>query len=273
MNIKIHDIINIAVKAGDAIMGIYKKDFSVVYKNDNSPLTEADKKSNDIICSRLKEIYPEIPIISEENKEIPYETRKNWEYYWLIDPLDGTKEFIKENGEFTVNIAMIKKNRPIMGVIYAPALNLLYYAEEAKGAFKIDDKGQTYRLPLYSKKSDKLVRVVSSKSHSNAETENFINNLRKHYKNVELLSKGSSLKICLVAEGIADIYPRLGPTMEWDIAAGDIIASEAGKQLYKYENGKIKDNFGYNKENLLNSWFLVKDKDLTMQNLVKPHTI
>ena len=264
MNIEIDDIIDIASKAGEAIMEIYKKDFSVAYKNDNSPLTEADKKSNDIICSRLKEIYPEIPIISEENKEIPYETRKNWEYYWLIDPLDGTKEFIKKNGEFTVNIALIKKSRPIMGVIYAPALNLSYYAEEGKGAFKINDNGQKHKLPLYDKKPDNVIRVVSSKSHSNAETEIFINNLRKQYKNVELLSKGSSLKICLVAEGTADIYPRLGPTMEWDIAAGDIIASEAGKKLYKYEGGTIEDRFTYNKKDLVNSWFVVKDKDLTI---------
>ena len=251
MNIKIDDIINIAVKAGDAIMDIYNKDFNVVYKNDNSPLTEADKKSNDIICSRLKETYPEIPIISEENKEVPYDTRKSWEYYWLIDPLDGTKEFIK-------------KNRPIISVIYAPALNLLYYAEEGNGAFKIDDKGQKYKLPLYDNKSENLIKVVSSKSHSNVETERFIDNLRNHYKNVELLSKGSSLKICLVAEGIADIYPRLGLTMEWDIAAGDIIAFEADKKLYKYEDGKIEDCLTYNKENLVNSWFVVKDKDLTI---------
>ncbi len=264
MNIKIDDIINIAVKAGDAIMDIYKNYFSVAYKKDNSPLTEADKKSNDIICSRLKETYKDIPIISEENKEIAYETRKNWEYYWLIDPLDGTKEFITKNGEFTVNIALIKKNRPIMGVIYAPALNLLYYAEESNGAFKIDDKGQKNKLPVYDNKSDNSIKVVSSKSHSNAETEIFIDNLRKHYKNVELLSKGSSLKICLVAEGIADIYPRLGLTMEWDIAAGDIIAFEADKKLYKYQDGKIEDRLGYNKENLVNSWFVVKDKDLTI---------
>ena len=262
MNIKIDDIINIAVKAGDIIMDIYNKDFSVVYKNDNSPLTEADKKSNDIICSRLKEIYPEIPIISEENKEIPYETRKNWEYFWLIDPLDGTKEFIKKNGEFTVNIALIKKNRPIMGVIYAPALNLSYYAEEGNGAFKINDKGQKHKLPLYNNKFSNAIRVVSSKSHYNTETESFINDLREIYDKVELLSIGSSLKICLVAEGVADIYPRFGPTMEWDIAAGDIIALETNKKLFKYKDGKFLDAFLYNKENLINSWFLIKDKDI-----------
>jgi 3'(2'), 5'-bisphosphate nucleotidase len=263
MNIKIDDIINIALKAGDVIMDIYKKDFNVVYKNDNSPLTEADKKSNAIICSRLKETYPEIPIISEENKEIPYDTRKSWECYWLIDPLDGTKEFIKKNGEFTVNIALIKKNRPIIGVIYAPALNLLYYAEEGNGAFKINDKGQKHKLPLYDNKSENSIKVISSKSHFNVETERFINNLRNHYKNVELLSKGSSLKICLVAEGAADIYPRLGSTMEWDIAAGDIIALEACKKLYKYKDGKIEDSFVYNKKDLVNSWFVIKDKDVS----------
>ena len=264
MDIKIEDIADIALKAGDVIMEIYKKDFSVVYKNDDSPLTEADKKSNEMICSRLKEMYSDIPILSEENKEIPYEIRKNWEYYWLIDPLDGTKEFIKKNNEFTVNIALIKKDRPIMGAIYAPALNLLYYAEEGKGSFKIDEKGQKHKLPIYNKKPNNIIKVVSSKSHSNIKTEGFIDNLHRQYDKVELLSIGSSLKICLVAEGIADIYPRLGPTMEWDIAAGDIIASESNKKLFKYEEGKPLDSFKYNKENLVNSWFVVKDKDLAV---------
>ena len=264
MDIKIESVADIAVKAGDAIMEIYKKDFSVVYKNDDSPLTEADKKSNEVICSRLKETFPEIPIISEENKEIPYETRKNWQYFWLIDPLDGTKEFIKKNGEFTVNIALIEKDRPIMGIIYAPALNLLYYAEKGKGAFKKDENGRKYKLPMYYKKFDDILKVVSSKSHSNIETETFIDNLRRQYDKVELLSIGSSLKICLVAEGRADIYLRLGQTMEWDIAAGDIIASESNKKLFKYEDGKTLDSFGYNKENLVNNWFVVKDNNLAL---------
>ena len=267
IDIKMEDITGIAVRAGDAIMKIYKKDFSVVYKNDDSPLTEADKKSNEIICSRLKGTYPEIPIISEENKEIPYETRKNWEYYWLIDPLDGTKEFVKKNGEFTVNIALIKKNRPIMGVIYAPALNLLYYAENGKGAFKINDNGQKYKLPINNEKSVDSIKVVSSKSHLNTETETFINSLHRQYKRVELLSIGSSLKICLVAEGSADIYPRLAPTMEWDIAAGDIIASESSRKLFKYENGKLNDSLRYNKKDLINSWFIVKNADLSLKEL------
>ena len=264
MDIKIEDVINIAIKAGDAIMEIYKRDFSIAYKNDDSPLTEADKKSNEIICSRLKETYPEIPIISEENKEILYETRKNWEYYYLIDPLDGTKEFIKKNGEFTVNIALIEKNRPIIGIIYAPALNLLYYAEKGKGAFKIDENGQKYKLPIYNKKPDNIIKVVSSKSHSNIETESFINNLRRQYEKVELLSIGSSLKICLVAEGVADIYPRFGSTMEWDIAAGDIIASESNRKLFEYKNGKLDDFLRYNKKDLVNSWFAVKDNNLAL---------
>ena len=261
IDVKMEDIVDIAARAGDVIMEIYKKDFVVTYKNDDSPLTEADKKSNKIICSRLKETYPDIPIISEENKEIPYETRKNWEYFWLIDPLDGTKEFVKKTGEFTVNIALIEKNRPIMGVIYAPTLNLSYYAEKGKGAFKKYENGRNYKLPLHNIQPDDILKVISSKSHSNIETENFINNLSKQYKEVELLSIGSSLKICLVAEGTADIYPRFGPTMEWDIAAGDIIASESDKKLLKYEDGKVLNSFWYNKEDLVNGWFVVKDKD------------
>ena len=258
IDVKIEDIIDIAVRAGDAIVEIYKKGFAVAYKNDNSPLTEADKKSNEIICSRLKGTYPEIPIISEENKEIPYETRKNWEYFWLIDPLDGTKEFVKKNGEFTINIALIKKDRPIMGAIYAPALNLLYYAEKGKGAFKIEEKGRKYKLPVYNNKPNVSIKVVASKSHSNIETETFIDNLRKQYEKVELLSIGSSLKICLVAEGTADIYPRFGHTMEWDIAAGDIIAFESGKKFLKYDNGIFGEQLIYNKNNLINHWFVVK---------------
>lgn len=265
MNIKIEDIIGIAVKAGDAIMEIYERGFSIVYKNDDSPLTEADKKSNEIICSQLEEIYPKTPILSEENKEVPYEIRKNWEYYWLIDPLDGTKEFIKKNGEFTVNIALMKKDKPILGVICAPALNLLYYAEESKGAFRIDGNGQKYKLPIYNKEPDNCtIKIVSSKSHLSNETEDFIGSLRKRYDKIELLPIGSSLKICLVAEGSADIYPRLAPTMEWDTAAGDIIVSESNRKLFKYKDGEIYDSFKYNKENLVNSKFVVKSKDLAI---------
>lgn len=259
-DIEIKYIINIAAKAGNAIMEIYNKGFDITYKKDKSPITEADKRANEIICSNLRKIYPEIPLFSEENNNIPYKIRNQWNYYWLIDPLDGTKEFIKKNGEFTVNIALMNKDRPIKGVIYAPALNLLYYAESGKGAYRIDKNKQKCKLPIDNFKSDDTIKVVYSKSHSSVETENFIDDLYKKYSKIMLLSIGSSLKICQVAEGTADIYPRFAATMEWDIAAGDVIASESRKKLIPYKDGKLLDcSMRYNKENLTNCWFVVKD--------------
>ena len=247
--INIEDIETIALEAAEAIMKIYAKDFSVEYKDDKSPLTEADTKANEIICKRLEELYPTIPMMSEENKEVPLEVRKNWEYYWCIDPIDGTKEFIKKNDEFTINIALIYKNTPVLGVVYAPAINEMYSAKKGKGAFK---NGQ--KLPLFTNSSPKeKLFVVASKSHLSEETQAFIDALNT--KAIEQISKGSSLKLCMVAEGIADIYPRLAPTMEWDTAAADAIVRESGNMAYQYENEKP---MVYNKENLLNPWFIVK---------------
>ena len=247
--INIEDIETIALEAAEAIMKIYAKDFSVEYKDDKSPLTEADTKANEIICKRLEELYPTIPMMSEENKEVPLEVRKNWEYYWCIDPIDGTKEFIKKNDEFTINIALIYKNTPVLGVVYAPAINEMYSAKKGKGAFK---NGQ--KLPLFTNSSPKeKLFVVASKSHLSEETQAFIDALNT--KAIEQISKGSSLKLCMVAEGIADIYPRLAPTMEWDTAAADAIVRESGNMTYQYEN---KEPMVYNKENLLNPWFIVK---------------
>jgi len=245
--IDIQDIIQIAKNAGTAIMEIYKKDFSIEYKDDKSPLTEADKISNKIICESLYKLFPEIPILSEENREIPYEIRKNWEYFWLIDPIDGTKEFIKKNGEFTINIALIHKNTPVLGVVYAPATNLLYYAKKGEGAYK-----NGIKIP-YVRDDDKFI-IVASKSHMSKETEGYIDNI-KTGKAKELISMGSSLKICLVAEGAADIYPRLGPTMEWDTAAAHAVVLESGKTVLNYQNNLI---LKYGKENLLNEWFVVQ---------------
>jgi len=247
--VDLEKIIEIAKDAGDAIMEIYQRDFSVEYKDDKSPLTKADLKSNEIICNRLIKLYPNIPILSEENKMVSYEERKNWDYFWLIDPIDGTKEFIKKNGEFTVNIALIRENKPILGVVYAPVLEDMYSAKEGFGAFKNGCK-----LPLYINKSpkEKLI-VVSSKSHLSKETQLFIDNLDT--KEVEQISKGSSLKLCMVAEGIADMYPRLAPTMEWDTGASHAIVLESGKKVNIF--GEIK-SLQYNKENLLNPWFLVQ---------------
>jgi len=236
----------IALEAGNAIMEIYKKDFQVDYKDDKSPLTEADIKSNEIICSALNKLFPNIPILSEENKEVTYKERKDWEYYWCIDPIDGTKEFVKRNGEFTVNIALIHNKVPILGVVYAPVLQDMYSSKKGLGAFKNSTK-----LPI--KRDDDKYIIIASKSHMSKETQEFVDNI-KTLKEKELISKGSSLKLCLVAEGKADIYPRLAPTMEWDTAAAHAIVLEANKDVVEFES---KDTLKYNKENLLNPWFVV----------------
>lgn len=254
-NIDIQKINSIAKKAGDEIMRIYQQDFNVEFKKDNSPLTQADIKSNEIIINNLKSLFPDIPILSEENKEIPYNIRKKWEYFWLIDPLDGTKEFVKKNGEFTVNIALIYKNVPILGVVYAPTLNLLYYAQKDRGAFKQDENKNPKRLPIYNHSNNDVLKVIVSKSHYNQETREFVSNLKNQYKNIEFINIGSSLKFCLIAEGKADIYPRLAPTMEWDTAAGQAIVEQAGGKTLKFN---IQESLKYNKQNLLNPWFVAK---------------
>lgn len=256
MKIEIKKIINIAREAGDAILEIYQKDFEIYTKNDQSPLTEADKKANDIIVNSLVEAYPEIPYISEEVKLKPYEERKDWEYCWLIDPLDGTKEFIKKNGEFTVNIALIRDGKPILGVVHVPVQNKTYYAEEGEGAFVIDNNFAPERISnkAHYKDLDELV-VVASRSHLSDEVVAFVDDLKATGKEVEFLSSGSSLKFCLVAEGKANVYPRLAPTMEWDTAAAHAVCLEAGKDVLVYET---KKPLRYNREDLLNPWFIVE---------------
>ena len=248
-SIDLEQIVDIAQKAGNKIMEIYKRDFTIEYKDDKSPLTEADLAANEIICSNLEKLYPNIPIMSEENKQVDYEIRKEWNYYWCIDPIDGTKEFIKKNDEFTVNIALIYKNHPVLGVVYAPAIGEMYKAKQGEGAFKNNKK-----LPLYinNEPKEKLM-VVASKSHLSEETQKFIDALET--QEVQQVSKGSSLKLCMIAEGSADIYPRLAPTMEWDTAAADAVVREAGKMTYQF---KDREPVIYNKENLLNPWFIVK---------------
>lgn len=253
--INLKEIVNIAKEAGAAIMEIYEKDFTIAYKDDKSPLTEADLKSNEIICSALKNLYPHIPIISEENKEIPYLERKKWDYFWLIDPIDGTKEFIKKTGEFTVNIALIYKDRPILGVVYAPALDDMYFSKKDMGAYKNE-----VRLPVQANaEPEKELNVVASASHLSEETQTFIDELSLSTEKLNLVSKGSSLKLCMVAEGTADIYPRLGPTMEWDTGAAHAIVIESGKQVVQYEDNSPVI---YNKENLLNPWFIVRGGEM-----------
>jgi len=247
--INIQDIVTIAKEAGNAIMQVYKQDFEVEYKKDSSPLTMADKKANDIIEDGLNQLSVNLPILSEEGKDIPYEERKHWEYFWLVDPLDGTKEFIKKNGEFTVNIALIHKDAPVLGVVYAPALDICYWAKQSEGAFK---DGQ--RLPLKTESQREAYKIVASRSHMSDETQAFIDDIDTD-KEKELISIGSSLKICLVAEGEADIYPRLGPTMEWDTGAAHAVVNESNKKLQKYKNNKFTPHL-YNKSDLLNQWFI-----------------
>jgi len=243
----IDDILNIAKKAGKEVLKIYNRDFNIEYKDDKSPLTEADKISHNIIVEGLKKYN--LPILSEEGKNIPYEERKNWEYFWMIDPLDGTKEFIKKNGEFTINIALIYKNKPVFGVVYAPVLEWIYFNDNEK-SYKIE-KNKLIQLPI--KRDDKKFIIVASRSHLNEETKKFIENL-KIDKEKEFISIGSSLKLCLVAEGSADIYPRLAPTMEWDTAAADAVVRKSGKLVLDYYE---KLPLIYNKENLLNPYFIV----------------
>jgi 3'(2'), 5'-bisphosphate nucleotidase len=258
--INIEQLKRLAIEAGNRILEVYSTDFNIVYKGDKSPLTEADQKSNEVICHELQKHYPEIPILSEENRQIAYEERKKWKSYWCIDPLDGTKEFVKRNGEFTVNIALIEDNKPILGIVYAPVIKKLYHAIKGQGAFLNDKK-----LPLTKNRN---FSVVASKSHNNAETEAFIAALRVNFGEIEVVSRGSSLKLCMVAEGSASIYPRLALTMEWDTAAAHAVVLEAGKHVLQYRaevepedyfsaENKMLEPLTYNKPNLLNPFFVV----------------
>jgi len=256
--------IKASIEAGFNTLEYYNDKIDVKYKSDQSPLTLADISSHNTIIKYLNETN--LPILSEEGASIKYIDRKDWETFWLIDPLDGTKEFIKKNGEFTINIALIKNGSPIMGVVYAPVLQTLYFASENTGSFKAEkidlsctNKDLTEIVNLSSKIPQKEKRntyyVVGSRSHLNNETQKYFDFLKNKYNEIKIISKGSSLKICMVAEGSADEYPRFGPTMEWDTAAGHAIVKYAGKTL---TNNETKNELNYNKENLLNPYFIVK---------------
>ena len=250
---KENDWLNIAKeaakKAGEKILQIYGNEFSVSYKEDKSPLTIADQKSNDIIESYL--LKTKIPILSEEGKLTEYKDRKNWKLLWIVDPLDGTKEFVKRNGEFTVNIALVKNGKPILGVIFVPVKGWLYYGYSNGSYREIDEK--KVKLPFENKSIN--FKVVGSRSHQSPETKEYFEDIKKRKKNVEIVSMGSSLKICLVAEGSADVYPRFAPTMEWDTAAGHAIAKYAGKKLIDLQT---KQEMIYNRPRLTNNWFIVE---------------
>jgi 3'(2'), 5'-bisphosphate nucleotidase len=237
----INEIIAITKEAGKAILEIYEKNITVTYKEDTSPLTLADTTAHKIISEKLKKFG--YPIISEEAEVPAFEERSTWDSFWLVDPLDGTKEFIKKTGECTVNIALITNNKPVLGVVHVPVTGETYYAEKGKGAFR-----DGVKLPATS---TKVHTIIASVSHRGEEDEAFIKNIKK--KDTILISKGSSLKMCLVAEGAADVYPRFIPSMEWDIAAAHCIVNEAGKHII---DQVTKKELSYNKKDLRNNSFV-----------------
>jgi 3'(2'), 5'-bisphosphate nucleotidase len=252
-----------AVEAGKKILEVYKQDFTYENKSDNSPLTIADQQSHEVIKAALAETG--FPLLSEEGKQLPYAERSDWETFWLVDPLDGTKEFIKKNGEFTVNIALIRNGLPVLGVVYVPVTGVLYFGTEEMGSFSATIDGDLTAdtidsmldnaILLPAGEQPSVYTVVASRSHNTQETEAFIEEKKKQHGEVNLVSSGSSIKLCLVAEGKAQVYPRLAPTMEWDTAAGHGVAKFSGCSVYNYET---KEDLVYNKENLLNPWFVVE---------------
>lgn len=242
-------IIDLAKEAGLKILEFYNEDIEVSLKEDASPLTKADLTAHHIIVNGLKELTADIPIISEESGVPEYTERVNWSKFWIVDPLDGTKEFIKRNGEFTVNIALIDNGEPILGVVYAPAIDLLYYGEKGKGSYKKEGNFAASRIfSERSSKSDEL-SLIESRSHGSKELEDYL--LKEGLTITKRVKSGSSLKICLVAEGAADIYPRLAPTMEWDVAAGDCIYRNSARK------GIHPSMLKYNKVSLLNNSFIM----------------
>jgi 3'(2'), 5'-bisphosphate nucleotidase len=246
-------VIALAHEAGRNILQIYHDDFAVTEKADSSPLTAADLASHKVIVTGLKTLTPDIPILSEESAAIDVAERKTWQRFWLVDPLDGTKEFIKRNGEFTVNIALIDQHQPVLGVVLIPVQNRCYYAARSHGAFCQAGSDDAHRITV-SKPCHDPVRVVSSRSHAGAAQQQFLERLGNH----ELVSIGSSLKFCLIAEGLADVYPRLGPTSEWDTAAAQCVVEQAGGQVITLDGNRLLYN---TKDSLLNPHFMVLGDD------------
>jgi len=260
-NINVQDIVKIAESAGKQILCVYNSDdFWVEDKADGdyiSPLTLADTQANEIIVTALKELYPHIPILSEEEKEVPYSERKDWEYFWCVDPLDGTKEFIKRNGDFTVNIALIHKDTPVLGVIYAPVHDTTFYSKLWEGAFKKMQDSISQLTPKSKKNQDtNTFRIVASRSHRGENLDTYVENIQKETaKEIDFVSVGSSLKFTLIADNMADMYPRFVPTMEWDTAAGQAILEELWYSILIYPEWKP---LKYNRENLRNPFFIAE---------------
>ncbi|HSO17900.1 MAG TPA: 3'(2'),5'-bisphosphate nucleotidase CysQ [Desulfosarcina sp.] len=263
-----------ALAAGRAILGVYESDeFQVEQKADDSPLTLADRRAHAIIKTALADSG--VPVLSEEGRDIPFAERRRWPRMWIVDPLDGTKEFIKRNGEFTVNIALAEAGAPTMGVVFVPVADCLYFADRDLGAYRIEAINRAgaeavdaadnldplveraVRLPV-PRDPDRPFTIMGSRSHATPELEAYVEEMRRQHGTVDFISAGSSLKICRVAEGRADVYPRLGPTMEWDTAAGQAVAVAGGARVVRHDDGRP---LAYNKENLLNPWFIVERKN------------
>jgi len=249
MDQQAQQLLDIAKAAGQAILAVYHQDFSVEHKDDESPLTAADLASNRTIVQHLGEFDPDTPILSEEGATIPFATRRCWERYWLIDPLDGTREFVKRNGEFTVNIALIENGCPVLGVVHVPVTGISYLGKVGQGAWKIDADNHATPIRVSAQKHHP-VRVAGSRSHAGDSLKDFLTRLGEY----EIVSMGSSLKLCLVAEGAADVYPRLGPTSEWDTAAAQAVVEAAGGLVTDTQLRPLRYN---TKESLLNPHFLV----------------
>jgi len=241
-------IAGIAREAGRAILEVYDTDFEVKRKDDYSPLTLADTRSHRIIADSLRSRYPEIPVLSEEGRDVSFDIRRNWERFWLVDPLDGTKEFVKRNGEFTVNIALVENRTPVAGIIHIPVANLMYLADVREGCWEISENGRR-RIEVARIPAAGPVRIVRSRSHPGAGLEELLSLIPAH----EIINRGSALKFCAVAAGEADFYPRFGPTWEWDTAAGQAIVTAAGGIMV----GLSGEPFVYNKRDLLNGPFIV----------------
>lgn len=272
------EVVRIARQAGAAIMAVYaKEEVGIEFKPDESPLTLADRASNEVICAGLAALPVQYPVVSEENKAIPFGERRAYSFYWLVDPLDGTKEFIKRNGEFTVNIALMERDHrpisplgshtPAAAALYVPVKDTLYFAWPGGGAFMIAAAGTrgiasalelaapARRLPLPMSRD--IFTIVASRSHASPDTDAFIQRMMERHGEVALTSMGSALKICLVAEGAADVYPRYAPTMEWDTAAGHAICREAGRDIIDVTTN---EPMRYNKASLVNNWFIAQEK-------------
>ncbi len=249
----ISSLLDIARKAGEAIMEVYSSDFDIHIKSDNSPVTKADFNANKVIVNGLQSLSVQYPVLSEEGSSVEFSDRKKWQHFWLVDPLDGTKEFIKKNGEFTVNIALIENGVPVFGVVYAPVIECIYWGGVGNGAFKMDETGLKKPLSVNNNFNGTII-LAGSRSHPGEKMKAFISQFAEY----KVIPMGSSLKICSVAEGKVHLYPRLGPTMEWDTGAAHAILKAAGGEINKYgTNSPLK----YNKQNLLNPEFIAGSKN------------